>query len=186
MIAEIVHWSGLPVACTALGAGGFVAWVMPGEARRTLRAAVAVIELDLVADERLRLLPGNARRVRLVAVLMRSIARAPERWKMSLTEQLPSLDGSFATLTAVQQGRLDRYVERLEATARRYARRSRLVGRPVPADVADVLAELQLPSGVIDVTGPADFRSRSPSVLAATIDSPQTSSPPEAPSEPEV
>lgn len=152
MLTEIVHWSGMPVACAAAGAAALVTRVIPWQARRTLRAATALVELDLEADERLRLLPKGARSVHLLALILRSIAEAPEHWKSRLAQGLPAVAGSVDVFTAVERARLDRHIDRLQAAVGRYARRSRLVGTHVPGDIVHLLADRRSPPRTVDLT----------------------------------
>ena len=127
---------GVPVVVSAVALAGYLTWLRPREARRSLRRVGDAVRRQLENDLARGTLPPGDADVRVFSLALSAILRDPDRWRAGV----PAAGaGGERLLAPGERLRLDRYVRTVEGELRRYRSRARWAGVPVRADVAGLL-----------------------------------------------
>jgi hypothetical protein len=126
---------GVPVVVSAVALAGYLTWLRPREARRSLHKVGDAVRRQLETDLARHTLPPGDADVRAFAAALSAILRDPGRWRAAV----PPAGGGERLLDPAQRLRLDRYVRTVEGELRRYRSCARWAGVPVSADVAGLL-----------------------------------------------
>jgi hypothetical protein len=155
---------GVPVVVSAVALAGYLTWLRPREARRSLHKVGDAVRRQLDTDLARGTLPPADADVRTFSTALSEVLRDPDRWRSAVS---PADAGGDRLLKPAQRLRLDRYVRTVEGELRRYRSRARWAGVAVQADVAGLLTP-----------GPVAARPRPPSQPRPAPEPAETSSAP--------
>lgn len=128
---------GVPVVLSAVALAGYLTWLRPREARRSLLDVGEAVRRQLETDLTRHLLPPADADVRAFAAALSAILRDPGRWRAAIH---PADPGGEHLLRPGQRLRLDRYVRTVEGELCRYRACARWAGTAVHVDVAGLLS----------------------------------------------
>jgi hypothetical protein len=155
---------GVPVAVSAVALAGYLTWLRPREARRSLHKVGDAVRRQLETDLTRRTLPPADADVRAFSAALEEILRDPDRWRAAASAADPRGEH---LLTPGQRLRLDRYVRTVEGELRRYRSCARWAGAAVRDDIAALLTPAGLTANPLPPGRPQDLPEPEPATASA-------------------
>ena len=128
---------GVPVVVSAVALAGYLTWLRPREARRSLRAVGDAVRRQFELDVARGTLPPADADVRAFTAALSAVLDDPDHWRQAVPAAEP---GGAHLLDPGPRQRLDRYVRTVERELRHYQACARWTGVRVTADVAGLLS----------------------------------------------